>query len=269
MFNVFETAWRNRTLIWRLTRREVESRYRGSLLGLAWAVIVPLMMIAIYTFVFSTIMRARWAAPGAEPMPAEYGFGILLFAGFVIFAIFAEPVNRAAGLILENVSYVKKMVFPLEALPWVSVASGLVNAAISFLAFLVLLIAFYGLPPVTILALPLIVLPVVLFALGTTYILSSLGVFIRDIRQFVPLLTTAMLFLSPVVYPLEIVPEGFRPLVLANPLTIGIVQARQVIFWGEMPDLAEWGVYFAASMIVALLGYAWFQRTKKGFADVL
>ena len=267
MLKVFRSAWKERGLIGRLVSREVQARYRGSVLGLLWAVILPLATIAIYTFVFGTVFRARWSGVGGGP--SEYSFGITLFVGFIVFAVFSEPFNRAPGLMLENPSYIKKIVFPLDILPWVAVATALLNAAISFIVFLVIFIALYGLPPITILLVPVVVLPVVFITLGCTYILSSLGVFIRDIRQFVPLLTTMMMFLSPVLYPLDNVPEQYRGIILLNPLTIGVVQTRDVIFGSKMPDATEWVIYLFISLVVLITGYAWFERTKKGFADVL
>jgi lipopolysaccharide transport system permease protein len=267
MFEAFATAWRHRTLLFRLTRRELEVRYRGSLLGLAWAALLPLLMIGIYAFVFGSVFRARWPQPASAM--GQYSFAMLLFGGFIMFNIFTEAVNRSVGLMMENISYIKKVVFPLDVLPWVVTTCALLNAGIAFAVFLVLFIILYGLPPVTILLLPFVVLPIALVTLGVTYFLSSLGVFLRDLRQVIPLLTTAMLFLSPVFYSLDAVPEDFRPIIAANPLTIGIIEARQVIFWGEVPNFLEWALYTLAAFAIAILGHAWFTHTRKAFADVV
>lgn len=271
MLTVFSNAWKERVLIRRLVNREIQARYRGSALGIVWAALLPLATIAIYAFVFGTVFRARWSVPehAAANSSSEYSFGIMLFVGFIIFGIFSEPINRAPGLMLENPSYIKKVVFPLDVLAWVSVLAALVSAGIAFTVFLVIFTVMYGLPSIMILLLPLIVLPIVFIALGFTYILSSLGVYIRDIRQFIPLLTTMMMFLSPVLYPIENVPERFRQLVLINPLTIGITQARDAIFWGKLPNILEWSAYLLVSVTILVAGHAWFARTKKGFADVL
>ena len=271
MLTVFSNAWKERVLIRRLVNREIQARYRGSALGIVWAVLLPLATISIYTFVFGTIFRARWSVPEhtVANSSSEYSFGIMLFVGFIIFGIFSEPINKAPGLMLENPSYIKKVVFPLEVLAWVSVMASLVSAGIAFAVFLVIFTVMYGLPSIMILLLPFIILPIVFIALGFTYILSSLGVYIRDIRQFIPLLTTMMMFLSPVLYPIENVPERFRQLVLINPLTIGITQARDAIFWGKLPNILEWSAYLLVSVAILVAGHTWFTRTKKGFADVL
>ena len=260
--------WTRRSLISRLARREIEARYRGSFFGAAWVVLMPLVMIAIYSFVFGTVFRARWATPAGEA-DTSYNFAMLLFGGLIVFNIFSDAIVRSPGLVLENQSYVKKVVFPLEILPWVVMATVLFNAFVTFVVFMAFYVALYGLPPVTILLLPLVVLPIVLITIAGTYIFSSLGVFLRDLRLLVPLLATAMLFMSPVFFPVSAVPEAFRPLMLVNPLTIGINEVREVIFWGTVPDPAEWLIYTLAALIAAWAGHAWFTRTKKAFADVL
>ena len=268
MFGFLTTAWRHWTLLKRLTRRELEARYKGSALGLGWAALLPLVMIGIYSFVFGNIMRSRWIEP-ANGADGIYSFAMLMFAGFILFGIFAEAIGRGPGLMLENPSYIKKVVFPLDLMPWVVVTTAFVSAVIAFAVFLILFLMLYGLPPVTILLLPLVTLPVVLITLGLTYFLASFGVFLRDLRQFVPLITTALLFLSPVFYPLDAVPEQFKGVIALNPMTIAVVEARQVIFWGQIPDPLEWSLYTLAGFVLASLGHAWFSRTKKGFADVV
>lgn len=260
--------WKNRALIWRLSRREIEARFRGSLLGLFWAVIAPLAMLGVYSLVFGSLLRARWAQPETATL-YSFSFPMLLFLGLIVFGILSEPINRAPGLILENVSYVKKVVFPLQILPVVSLMTALVNAAISFVVFLVVYVFLYGLPPVTALLLPLAVLPLALVILGLVYFLSSLGVFLRDLIHVVPLLTTALLFLSSIFFPPEVIPERFRPLLYLNPITIAVNHARDLVFWGTLPHPVEWLIYFLACFFVFIIGAFWFQRTEKAFADVL
>jgi len=268
MLHFLTTGWRHRSLLMRLARREFEARYRGSALGVAWAALLPLVMIGIYTFVFTHVMRTRWVV-SAETTESVYSFAMLMFTGYILFSFFADAIGRAPGLMLENPSYIKKVVFPLEVLPWVAVVNALIGAGIALAVFMVLFLLLYGLPPLTILLLPFVVTPLVLITLGATYFLASFGVFLRDLRQFIPLITTALLFLSPVLYPLGAVPERFRAIISLNPLTIGVTEARQVIFWGEVPNLAEWGLYTVAGVLLASLGHWWFMRTKKAFADVV
>jgi lipopolysaccharide transport system permease protein len=256
-------------LIWRLARREIEARFRGSFLGLFWAVIVPLVMLGVFSLVFGSIFGSRWTRPGAVTFGHEYSFPMVMFLGLILLAVISDPINRAPDLIMANVSYVKKVLFPLEILPVVALVNALVTAAISFVVFLVVFLILYGLPPLTILALPVVLLPLAFMSLGIVYFLASLGVFLRDLAQMTPPLTTAIMFLSPVFYPIEQLPEQYRWMLYLNPLTTGLVEARDVVFWGQLPPLGQWFTYLAASLVVAAAGHYWFSRTKKGFADVV
>ncbi|HEX2020101.1 MAG TPA: ABC transporter permease [Aurantimonas sp.] len=269
MFSMFSIVWTNRVLTWRLARREIEARFRGSFLGVFWAAIMPLAMLGIYSFVFGGIFNARWVRPEQPGVLADYGFPLVLFSGLMVFGILSEPLSRSPGLIMENVSYVKKVVFPLEVLPFVALISALINMVITLAVFLAVFLLFHGLPPATILFLPIVLLPVMLMTLGIVYLLSSLGVFLRDLKQVMPILTAALLFLAPVFYPLSVVPEAYRSLMLLNPLTLGVLFAQDVIFWGRLPDPLAWGGYLLASILVFAAGSWWFLRTKKAFADVL
>jgi lipopolysaccharide transport system permease protein len=262
---VFSSFWRNRELIWQLTRREIAARYKGSVLGLLWSFVNPVLMLAVYTFVFSVAFRARWGTGGDGK--AEYA--VVLFAGMIVYGLFSECVTRAPGLILANVNYVKKVFFPLEILIWVVTGSALFHAGIS----LIVLLLFNGIIAASVhwtaLLLPLVVLPLIFFTLGLVWILASAGVFLRDIGQTVGIATTALLFLSPVLYPATMLPEKYRLLILLNPLTFIIDQARGVLLWGRFPDWATLGAYLLGGWIVSCLGFFWFQRTRNGFADVL
>ncbi|WP_431857381.1 ABC transporter permease [Azospirillum sp.] len=262
---LFRTAWRHRSLILRLARREIDARYRGSVLGIVWAVINPLLMLAVYTFVFTVVFQARWGAAGTGSVE----FALLLFSGLVLFTVFSDGVNRAPGLLLENVSYIKKVVFPLEILPLVTLVVALFNAAIGFAILLVFYAAALGLPPLTVLLLPLVLLPLCLMTLGISWFLASAGVFLRDIRQVVGVAVTVLMFLSPIFYPLTAVPERFRGLIHLNPLTPILEQSKDLLFWGRVPAPLEWGVATLAAWGVAWLGYAWFMKTRRGFADVV
>jgi lipopolysaccharide transport system permease protein len=257
--------WEHRLLVLRLARRDLEARYRGSLLGLFWAVLTPLLMMAVYTFVFSVVFQARWGASSG----GKAEFALLLLSGLILFTIFSECLARAPGLMLENVSYIKKVVFPLEILPAVVLAVALVNAAIGFVILELFALVLFGLPPLTTLLFPLILLPLCLVTLGVTWFLASLGVFLRDIRQMIGVLVTMLMFLSPIFYPVSAIPEAYRPVILLNPLTLLLEHTRDALFWGKAPDPLVWLAYTAAAYLVAWLGFAWFQRTRKAFADVV
>jgi len=267
-FGGFVSAWRDRRLVLRLAAREIAARYRGSLLGALWLVLLPLMMLAVYTFAFGVIFRARWTgADGAvTDTPA---FALILFAGLSIYSIFSETVNRAPSLVLENPSYVKKVVFPLELLAWVALLVSLFNFAVSMLIFALFYPFVFGVPPLSVLWLPLTIAPLALITLGLSWFLASLGVFLRDIRPVVGVLTMAMLFLSPVFYPLDAAPESARWLLALNPMAPILEQARALLFWGEAPNPMSLAVQYAIGVAVAVLGYLWFAKTRRAFADVL
>ena len=262
---MFVSLWRNRSLVTALIRREVTARYRGSVMGILWSFLNPIFMLTVYTFVFSVVLNTRWG--GGSDSKTE--FALILFAGLIIFNLFAECINRAPGLILANTNYVKKVVFPLEMLPWIALGSALFNALISASVWLAAYLILFGLPHPTVLLLPLIFLPFLLFVMGITWALASLGVYLRDVSQFIGLVTTAMMFLSPIFYPLSAIPEAYRTLILLNPLSTVIEQTRDVLYWGNVPNMTTWFYCLLASILVAWSGFAWFQKTRKGFADVL
>ena len=251
-------------LIIQMTRREVAGRYRGSVFGLAWSFLNPLLMLAIYTFVFGVIMPARWKTGGGHA-----DFAMNLFAGLIVFNLFSECANRAPGLILGNASYVKKVVFPLEILPVTVLLAALFHAIVSLGILLLFFLFVHGLPHWTVVLTPLIWAPFALLTLGLSWFLASLGAYLRDIGQVVGVLTTALLFLSPVFYPASALPKAIRGWAFLNPLTLPIAQTRAVIIRGTMPDWGLLALYAGISMLFAWLGYLWFSKTRRGFADVI
>ncbi|WP_292977334.1 ABC transporter permease [Nitrosomonas sp.] len=259
------SLWRNRSLIHASAKREVLGRYRGSVLGLFWSFVNPLLMLAVYTFVFSVVFKARWDT-GSD---SKTEFALVLFAGLIMYNLFAECVNRAPGLILTNINYVKKVVFPLEILPFVSLLSAFYHAVISLLVWFIAYLVLFGIPHATALLIPLIILPYALFIMGLSWALASLGVFLRDVSQFIGILTTILLFMSPIFYPASVLPEAYRHFLYLNPLTIVIEMTRDLLYWGNIPNLGTLALYWLATAVFAWLGFAWFQKTRKGFADVL
>lgn len=258
--------WHNRQLIWQMSRREVVGRYRGSVMGLAWSFFNPVLMLMVYTFVFSVVFKARWGVGGGE---SKTQFAVVLFVGMIVSGLFAEVLNRAPGLILGNVNYVKKVVFPLEILPVVSMGAALFHSLISVLVLLIAFTMFNGYLHWTAILAPLVLLPLVILTVGLAWILASLGVFLRDVGQTIGIVTMIMMFLAPVFYPVTAVPEKYRPFIMANPLTFIIEQSREVLIWGRLPNWLGLGMYSLIAVAIAWAGYAWFQKTRKGFADVL
>ncbi|MBS0157027.1 MAG: ABC transporter permease [Nitrospira sp.] len=252
-------------LIRQLTRREIASRYRGSLLGILWAFLHPMVMLTVYTLVFQGAFGMRWGQEGESALD----FGLLLFSGLIVHALFAESIHRAPYLIVNHSNYVKKIVFPLEILAWTYLGSALFHAAVSALVLIVVYgLLHHGLHW-TMLLLPLLLLPLSLVTLGMSWFLASAGVFVRDIGQASGPLTTVMLFLSPVFYPAAAFPESYRVLLYANPLTFLITQAQDLLIWGKAPSWVGIALYWAGSYLVAWCGLLWFLKTRKAFADVL
>lgn len=259
-------TWKHHQLIRKFVLREIAGRYRGSVGGVSWSLVQPMAMLFVYTFVFSVVFKARWTAQNEV---TGVSFAVVLFVGLIVQGLFAECVGRAPGLIVSHATFVKKVVFPIEILPIVAMGSALFHSVVSFVVlFAAMLIA--GNPfHWTILLTPLVLAPFVLLTLGLSWFLAGLGVFLRDIGQMIGLVVIALLFLSPVFYPLSAIPEGYRILIQLNPLTFPVEQARDVLIWGKPPSWSGLALYFAVSWAFALLGFAWFQKVRKGFADVL
>lgn len=262
-----KSLWHNRNLILQMTRREVIGRYKGSAMGLAWSFFNPVFMLMVYTFVFSEIFKARWGGAGVDASKTQ--FAMLLFVGLIVLSLFSDVLNRAPTLILANTNYVKKVMFPIEILPVVAMGSTLFHSMISLGVLLIAFMIFNGYLHWTVILVPIVLLPLVLLSLGLAWILASLGVFLRDVGQTIVIFTTLLMFLSPVFYPVTAVPERFRPFIMANPLTFIIEQARELLIWGRLPNWAGLGIYTVAATAICWAGYVWFQKTRKGFADVL
>lgn len=258
--------WKYRDLIRQLTWREVVGRYKGSFIGLGWSFIQPLIMLFVYTFVFSVIFKARW---GVESGEGKAAFALALFMGLITFSIFSEVANSAPSLVLGNANYVKKVVFPLEILPFVRLLSALINAVFSLGVLFVGILIFNHFIHWTTLLLPLIWLPMMMFTLGCGYFLASLGVFVRDMGAVIGVLTTMLFFLTPIFYPISAVPEPFRIFCRVNPIAIFVEDARRVVLWGLFPDWPWFFFGMVLSVAVLIIGFVWFMKSKKAFADVI
>jgi len=262
---LFTSPWQNRALVKALIKREIVGRYRGSVMGILWSFIHPVLMLSVYTFVFSVVFKARWNT-GSD---SKVEFALVLFAGLLVFGLFSECINRAPSLILSNVNYVKKVVFPLEILPWIALSSAFFHMIISLIVWLIFYTVFFGFPHLTALLFPIILIPLVLFTMGLSWFLSSLGVYLRDVSQIVSVIMTTLMFVSPIFFPVSALPPAYQPLLMFNPLTPVIEMSRDALIWGKAPNWIFFGSYFIATLLVAYLGFAWFQKTRKGFADVL
>ncbi len=264
---MLRNLWTHREIIVQFTRREIAARYQGSYLGILWSFVTPLVMLVVYTFVFSVIFKARWG--NALSDTDEVGFALTLFTGLIAFNIFSECVNRAPGLIVTQPNYVKKVVFPLEILPVSVMGSALVNSLFGMLVLLVALLVQQGRLSWTLVFLPLMYLPLILLGLGLGWFLASLGVFLRDVGQFIGVVVQILFFLTPIFYPISAIPDRFQFVLYLNPLTFIVNHFRRVILWGQLPDWGEFLVITALAFGVCMLGYIWFMKSKKTFADVV
>ncbi|MDH1683282.1 ABC transporter permease [Pseudomonas chengduensis] len=259
------SVYKNRDLIFNLIKREVMGRYRGSAMGLLWSFFNPVFMLIVYTFVFSVVFKARWI--GGSDSKVE--FALVLFTGLLVFNLFSEVINQAPSLILNNANYVKKVIFPLEILPVVALGAAAFHMSVSLVVWLIFFLLFFTLPDWTVLQLPLVLIPLILMTLGLAWLLASLGVYLRDVGQVIGLVTMALMFLSPIFYPVAALPVEYQSIMHLNPLTYIVEDTRNVMIWGKGINWSLWCYWTALSTLIAWLGFAWFQKTRKGFADAI
>jgi len=265
--HMVQNLWTHRHVTGQLAWREVVGRYRAARLGLLWSILTPLLMLVVYTFVFSVIFRARWnpAVPESKTL-----FALTLFCGLLVWTVFADVVARAPTLVVLNPNYVKKVIFPLEVLTVAALGGALFNLLVGLGVWAAGLAIFeWRLPPVTFLYLPAVLLPVCLLTLGVSWVLASLGVFIRDIGPAVQVALQLLFFGTPIFYRIEVVPEPYRSIMYLSPLTQAVEAARRVMMLGYPPEWKGWVLSLVASAAAALLGYAFFMKSKRAFADVL
>ncbi|GAB3509069.1 ABC transporter permease [Pseudoxanthomonas daejeonensis] len=265
--NFVSRLWTNRKLAWEMAKREVYSRYRGSAVGVAWSFFFPVLMLGVYTFVFGVIFRSKWTVPDGQQSTTE--FALILFAGLIVFGMFSECLVKSPALIANNPQFVKKVVFPLEVLPVSCVLAAIFHMLVSLVVLFMAMLFVQGGVPWTALLFPLVVFPLLLATLGVSWFLASTGVYLRDLGQLMPLLSMALLFMSPVFYPITAIPERYRHIVEMNPITGVVDAAREVLVFGRLPDWSVIGWQMLASLVIAVLGLAWFRYVRKGFADVL
>lgn len=253
------------TLVLRMTWRDIASRYKGSFLGVLWSLILPLLTVALYTFLFSYVFNARWGEQNA----GLSNYALILFAGLILHAFLAEVLTRSSSVVRAQSNLVKKVVFPLHALPAVVVFSVAFQMMVSLCVLLVLQLVIVGQITMSVLTLPFLLIPLILIGLGCAWLLGALGVFLQDLAQIIGLISTALMFTAPILYPIQALPEFIQPWLFFNPLTFLVGQLRTVLLFGGMPDWYGLFIYFMFSIFVFVLGWWVFDRTKKGFADVL
>lgn len=255
----------SRALLKQLMVRDFTARYKSGALGLAWTMINPLLMLALYSFVFVAVFQMRWGVNDTS----GHNFILLLFTGILVHGLFSEFVTRSPTLIISNPAYVKKVVFPLELIPITPLLSAIVNFSLGMILVLLMQVWVNGEISIYTLLMPLIIAPFVILLLGISFIFSSLGVYFRDLNQISGLISTIAIFASPVLFPMENVPEKYRNLLYLNPITLVVEQLREMVILGQLPNLLHTMIYAAISILIFLLGLVWFKIVKKGFSDVL
>lgn len=264
---IWQPLWqlpRRADLIFSFAKRELLGRYKGSALGIIWAVLNPVVMIAIFTFIFAGIFGARFGVNHSH-----WDYALYLFCGLLPWTMFQESVQQSANTIVVNANLVKRVVFPLEALPAAQVFAALGNQLFATFALLTAIVVVRQRLEITAIWLPLLLIPQLLFALGGAWLIASLGVFLRDIAQGITLLLMAWMYLTPIIYPESIVPERFRSLIDLNPFTALVRNHRRIFLDGLGPDWSGLAYFAAVSIAVFFVGYWWFARTRKSFADVV
>lgn len=261
---MFITLWTHRNLIAQLIKRDILNKYRGSFAGLLWLILAPMLMLGLYTIVFGVFVHIRWAGVDNSLM-----YSLIMYVGLIIFNFFSECLVRAPTLIVSNSNFVKKIIFPLEIYPWIIIGSAIFHALINTLILALFCLLLLGKIYLSILLLPLLFLPLILITLGASWFLCSVGVFVRDITHAMSFIMQIIMYLSPVFYATSLLPIPFQKILVINPLTFIIEQARSIVIFGNNIQWSSYGVYFLISMTIAWLGFIWFQQTRDGFADVL
>jgi lipopolysaccharide transport system permease protein len=256
----------HRHLFWQFLQRDISVRYQGTFFGLFWSFLSPLIMLAVYVFVFGFVFKASFRHSANE---STFEFGLALFCGLNLFNLFAEVVLRSPTLILQYPNFVKKVVFPLEILPVVATGTGLFHCLIAFLPLTIGLAIAHHQVPFTVLYLFPFLVPLTLLTCGASWILAALGVFFRDVQPVLSAAIMVLTFMSAIFFPLSAVPQNWRPIVGLNPMVHLIESARSAIVWGVIPDWRTYFVLLAGAMTLAVAGYFAFNRAKFAFADVI
>lgn len=267
LFSLILTLKKNRFLLFQLIQRNIESRYKGSLLGIFWSIAQPLIMLSIYTFVFTYVLKSKFGIQIEEDHKGA--FAIIMFCGMSVFNIFSEVLNSCTTVITSNQSFVKKVIFPLEILPISQVLTALIFGIIWFFLLFIGSLFILKTASITMLLLPFVLIPLTLLSCGCGYFVASLGVYIRDMPYIINVILQMLFFMTPIFYPISAIPEKYRIVLYLNPLSEIVEQTRALFLYGEMPNWEHIGALWGISIILFFLGLIWFNKTKKGFADVI
>lgn len=262
---MLKTLYKNSYLLKQLVKKDIKQRYQGSILGILWTFIVPILMLVIYTFIFSEVFQAKWDIDTSD----KYQFALVLFCGLCVFNMVGEVMNRSTVLIASNTNYVKKVIFPLEMLPVVITLSSLFTCLVSFVILIIAkLILYNNVSPTLYLIIPMFI-PLIILAVGLGLFISAVSVYLKDVGNAISVIVTVLMYMSPVFFPLSAVPESFRGVCEVNPMTYIIENFRNVVLYGEMINWEYYGISCLVALVFYFIGKGVFMRAKEGFADVL
>jgi lipopolysaccharide transport system permease protein len=249
-----------RELLFSWTARELRLRYKQSLLGGLWAILQPLVLMALFVLVFSVFIRVP-----TDGIPAP----IFSYTALLPWIYFSTSLSFGVPSLVSNMNLVTKIYFPREILPFASVGAAFVDFSIASCVLVILMLA-YRIPfQITLLWVPLLVLVQTVFTIGVTLFASMMNAFYRDVRFIVPLVIQVWMYATPIIYPLSAVPERFRPLYLLNPMAGLIDSYRRAIVQGMPPDPLSLGIASAVALIVFVSGYYYFKRYEGILPDVI
>jgi lipopolysaccharide transport system permease protein len=253
-----------RQLLGTLIARDLRTKYRDTFIGFWWMLIQPLLMLSTYALVFGGIFGSRWQNKGTAG-----DYVTLLFCGLIIYSLFSDTINRSTTVIRSQPNFIKKVVFPLEILPIVILGSAIFSALVNFVLLLILIIFInFSIEP-TLVFLPLVILPLVILLAGLAWGIAALTVFFPDLGQIITFLSSLLLFLSPVFFPVSAAPKIIQNFLMLNPITFPIEQARNVMLLGLYPDWLGLALYYLIAFLIAFTGLWVFQKSRNAFADVV
>ena len=252
-------------LLSNMTITDIKKRFQGSILGIFWAVIAPLIMLVIYTVIFSEVFSIKWNSDTSN----KFEFAMMLFCGLCMYNMFSTVLGRSVGLIEQNKNFVKKVVFPIEILPVTITLSALFDCVISIIVLIAATFILTSNITITILQVPVILLPHIVFCLGIAYFFSALSVYVKDMANFISILITVCMYASPVFFPLSALPEKFRFFIMLNPMTYGMENMRLAVIHGEVLNFEYYLISVVSAVTFHLAGKWVFNKAKRGFADLL
>ncbi|OBZ07845.1 hypothetical protein A8L34_24750 [Bacillus sp. FJAT-27264] len=263
----FFNLYKSKDLLVELTKRDFQQRYKGSVLGVIWAMLSPLLMLGVYSFIFVSVFKSKWGDSSIQDGNMLYT--MMIFAGLIPFQIFSESVNRSVNVLSQSSNYIKKVVIPIEIIPFSIVFSTIINSFFSVALLVIGKIMFLSTPNWTFIFIPLILIPIMILSLGASLIVAALGIYLRDLVYVVGLLVNILFYMSPIFYSAEAIPERFRFFIHLNPIAPIITQFRNVFINGQLFSVSSYITSLLVSIIVFLLGLSIFNYLRKGFADVI